>query len=176
VVRGTAQINPYRWTYSVRLLANQIDRATWRNTLMYRFSDDLQLGLEYNPLADDLGIIGNYRLQRETAHRPAVILGTSSDRIGTPFGRAYYATVAKDLTTVNGWRFAPYVGLMWSEFDHKFRVPFGASIPLGKGYSLLPSFDGHAFHTMASYSWKTYSVTGILVRSRDPGFAVTVGF
>lgn len=175
-MRGAGSIAPSRWVYGLRLLSNQIDRATWRNTLMCRLSDDLQLGAEYNPLADDLGVIGNYRVQRETAHRPAVILGTSSDRIGTPFGRAYYATVSKDLSTVNRWRFSPYIGLMWSEFDDRFRIPWGANIPVGKGYALMPTYDGHAFHTMGSYSWDRYSVTGILVRSRDPGFAVTVGF
>lgn len=175
-MRGAGSIAPSKWVYGVRVLSNQIDRATWRNTLMYRFSDDLQLGAEYNPLASDLGVIANYRLQRETRSKPALILGTSSDRIGTPFGRAYYGTLAKDLTTVNGWKFAPYVGLMWSEFDHRFRVPWGANIPLGKGFALLPTFDGHALHTMVSYTWKTCSVTAVMVRSRDPGIAATIGF
>ena len=158
------------------MLSNQIKRATWRNTLMYRVSDDLQLGAEYNPLADDLGVLANFRMLRETAHRPTVILGTSSDRIGTPFGRAYYGMIAKDLSTVNGWKFAPYAGVMWSEFDHRFRYPWGANIPLGRGLALSPTYDGHALHTLVSYGWKTYSVTGVLVRTRDPGIAVTFGF
>lgn len=175
-MRGAGSIAPAKWVYGGRLIANQIDRATWRNTLMYRVSDDLQLGAEYNPLADDLGVLANYRLQRETDHRPALILGTSSDRIGTPFGRAYYGTLAKDLRTVNGWKFAPYVGLMWSEFDHQFRGLWGANIPVRNGFAFQPTYDGHAFHGLAIYSWKTYSVTGLLVRMRDPGFAVTVGF
>jgi hypothetical protein len=175
-VRGAGSIAPSKWVYGLRLIANQIDRATWRNTLMHRVSDDLQLGAEYNPLADDLGVIGNWRMQRETARRPALILGTSSDRIGTPRGRAYYLTLSKDLKPVNGWRFSPYAGLLWSEHDHKFRVPLGASIPVGKGFTLNPTFDGFAFHAMASYAWQRYSFTGILVRTRDPGFAFTVGF
>ena len=34
--------------------------------------------------------------------RPAVILGTSTDRIGTPSGRAIYATASKDLEHLTG--------------------------------------------------------------------------
>ena len=41
-----------------------------------------RFGVEYNPLADDLGPLANYRAIRETLHRPALSFGTSSDRIG----------------------------------------------------------------------------------------------
>ena len=175
-MRGAGAIAPARWAYGLRLLTNQIKRATWRNTLVYRFSDDLQLGAEYNPLADDFGVLANVRLVRETDHRPALVLGTSSDRIGTPFGRAYYATISKDLKTVNGWNFAPYAGLAYSEHDHRFRHPFGARIPLATGWTLTPSFDGVSLHTLVSYAWKNYTVTGVFVRTRDPGVAATIGF
>jgi hypothetical protein len=33
----------------------------------------------------------------ETDRRPALILGTSSDRIGTPDGQSFYATFSKNL-------------------------------------------------------------------------------
>lgn len=175
-MRGAGAIAPARWVYGLRLLSGQIPRATWRNTLMYRASDDLQLGVEYNPLADDTGVLANVRLQRETARRPAVVLGTSSDRIGTPYGRAYYGTVSKDLETVNGWRFAPYAGLSYGEFDHHVRFPFGARIPLGRDVALQPTFDGRNLHMLLSTAWKSTSATLVLVRTRDPGVAFTVGF
>ena len=38
------------------------------------------------------------------------MFGTSSDRIGTPEGQAYYVTLSKDLSTVKDWPIAPYVG------------------------------------------------------------------
>jgi hypothetical protein len=158
------------------LLSDQIDRATWRNTLVYRVNPDLQVGLEYNPLADDLGPLANWRIARESAAGPAVILGTSSDRIGTPEGRAYYLTLAKAMPLRAGRIISPYFGLLWSEYDDRLLFPAGASIPLGPGMSFHPTYDGHAFHLMASYAWDRFSATAILVRVRDPGMAFTVGF
>lgn len=69
-----------------RWIPEQIDRAKWRNTIMYRLHSQLQLGVEYNPLADEVGPLGNALLLFDTNNRPAVMLGTSSDRIGTADG------------------------------------------------------------------------------------------
>jgi hypothetical protein len=160
----------------VRYLSGQIDRARWRNTLVYRVTPDLQAGVEYNPLADDVNPLANWRVVREGPRRPAVTLGTSSDRIGTPKGLAYYATVSKAVPLGSGGWLSPYVGLLWSEHDERLRLPAGIGIPLGRGISLLPTYDGHAFHVMGSYAWERYTLTGILVRGRDPGVALTVGF
>ncbi len=44
---------------------------------------------------------------QETSDRPAVMLGTSSDRIGTPDGQAYFLTVAKDIERWVGLPVAP---------------------------------------------------------------------
>jgi hypothetical protein len=172
VVRGTAQINPYKWTYSVRLLANQIDRATWRNTLMYRINDDFQLGVEYNPLAGDLGPLANWRAVRETKTGPAVIVGTSSDRIGTPHGRSYYVTVSKEVAH----RLSLYCGASYSEFQKRILVPAGVTYRVDDRWSVLVSFDGVAIHPMATYAWDRYSVTLLMVRARDPGINFSVGF
>ena len=64
-----------------------------------------------------MGLLVNWRAVEETASRPMLMLGTSSDRIGTPSGRAYYATLAKDLERHVGLPVAPYVGAAWGEFD-----------------------------------------------------------
>lgn len=170
------QIAPFRWTYGVRYLTGQIDRATWRNTLVYRLNPVFQLGVEYNPLADNVEPLANWRVVTESAARPAVILGVSSDRIGTPEGKAYYATVAKGLALRGGRSLSPYVGLLWSEHDDRLLFPWGAAVALGGGVSLTPTYDGHAFHLMASHSRGRYTFTGLLVRLRDPGVALTVGF
>lgn len=175
-MRGSATIAAYRWTYGVRYLSDQIDRATWRNTLVYRATPDLQLGVEYNPLAGDVNPLLNWRALRETRSLPAVTFGTSSDRIGTPDGLAYYVTFSKALPGPPGRAIAPYVALLWSEHDERLRVPFGASIPLGGGRSLTPLYDGHAFHMLASVTRGRYTFTGLLVRGKDPGLAVTLGF
>lgn len=177
-MRGQSDIAANRWTYGLRLIANQIDRAAWRNTLMHRLTADLQLGVEYNPLAEDVAPLANYRLVRETRRRPAIIVGTSSDRIGTPEGNlGYYVTFSKDLEPLIGLPIAPYVGLQYSEYDRGFNMPLGAAIRLGGPWTLMPTYDGHAFHPMLSYRWGgRYSLTGLLARGRDPGFAFTVGF
>jgi hypothetical protein len=174
-----SDIARHRWTYGLRLLEGQIDRATWRNTLMYRLNRDLQLGVEYNPLAGDVSPLANWRLVRETERRPAVILGTSSDRIGTPEGnQGYYLTFSKDLEPLTGLPVAPYLAVQYSEFDRGINLPLGAAVRLGRDWTLMPTYDGHAFHPMLTYRWRggKYSLTGILVRGRDPGFAFTVGF
>lgn len=156
----------------MRVLSNQIPRATWRNTLVYRVNEDLQVGVEYNPLANDLGLLANWRVMREGPDRPAIILGTSSDRIGTPYGRAYYMTVSKQLTD----EFGVYVGASWSEFEQKILIPAGASVRMSDNWSALFLYDGVNFHPTVSYAWERYSVTFLMVQSRNPGIAFTVGF
>lgn len=178
-MRGMSSIAPYRWTYGVRLLSNQIDRATWRNTLLFRLRDDLQLGIEYNPLAADVAPLANYRAVRETRRRPAVTFGTSSDRIGTPPGnQGYYVTFSKDLEPLTGLPVAPYLAVQYSEFDRGVNFPAGAAIRLGQQWTLMPVYDGVALHPMLSYRWRDgrYSLTGLLVRGKDPGITFTVGF
>lgn len=176
-MRGSGDLLATRFNLGVRYIPHGvIDRARLRTTLLYRLRSDLQVGVEYNPLADDLGPLANYRPVRETRLRPALAFGTSSDRIGTPFGRAYYATMSKDLEPITGLPVAPYVGALWGSFDDEWVAPFGASIRVGRRWTLQPQFDGHAFHALATYSWDRYSVTGILVRGRYPGVAFNVGF
>ena len=144
------------------MIANQIPRATWRNTLVYRLNDDLQVGVEYNPLANDLGLLANWRVLREQDDRPAIILGTSSDRIGTPYGRAYYMTVSKQVSDEVGL----YVGVSWSEYQQKLLFPAGASYRFDDHWATVLMFDGVNFHQTVSYGWDRYSLTFLLVQMR----------
>ena len=102
-----AEENEFKWTYGIRLIANQIDRATWRNTLTYRFHPRFTAGVEYNPLAGKVSPLANLVAITETHTRPALILGTSSDRIGTPSGQSFYATLSKSLKHHTGLPVAP---------------------------------------------------------------------
>ncbi|HVF90492.1 MAG TPA: hypothetical protein VNH22_10525, partial [Blastocatellia bacterium] len=95
---GTENVSSYKWTLGVRALSNQIPRASVRTTLTYRLHPRFSVGVEYNPRADDVGLLANFVAVTESARRPALILGTSSDRIGTPSGRSIYATVSKSLS------------------------------------------------------------------------------
>lgn len=139
---------------------------------MYRVNADLQLGVEYNPLADDVGPLLNWRAVREEDGHPAVILGTSSDRIGTPSGRAFYLTVSKSLAEGVG----IYVGASYSQFEKKVLIPAGVSLQFDERWSSLLVYDGVNFHPMVTYSWDRYGVTLLYANTRYPGFNFSVGF
>ena len=64
-----------KWTFGVRVISNQIDRARWRNTLTYRFHPRLTAGVEYNSLAGKVTPIANFVALTETHRRPAVRRG-----------------------------------------------------------------------------------------------------
>ena len=108
---GAGDETGFKWTLGVRVIANQIDRARWRNTLTYRFHPRLTAGAEYNPLAGKVSPLANFVALTETHRRPALILGTSSDRIGTPSGQSYYATLSKNIKHHTGLPLAPYFGV-----------------------------------------------------------------
>jgi len=173
VVRGAASISDRRWTYTTRVVPGiEVDRAKWRNTLVYRLNNDLQVGVEYNPLDQDLGLLANWRIVREGEHNPAVIVGTSSDRIGTPDGRAYYVTVSKEIADDLG----VYVGAMYGEFEDKIRIPAGVSYRFDDRWSALLAYDGVNAHPMVTYGWDRYNVTFLMVGSKYPGLSLGVGF
>jgi hypothetical protein len=127
-------------------------RPRWRTTLTGRVTPRFQLGVEYNALAPEgkANPVGNLFLQTETETRPGIIAGFSSDRIGTPTGMAYFVTAQKQLGGARG-RFAPYVGLSYSEWGRELLVPFGTSVALRNDLVLVPMFDGKHGHTTLSY-------------------------
>jgi hypothetical protein len=175
VVRGTANAIAYPWTLSQRYLADQIDRATLRTTLIRRLSPDLALGIEYNPLVTEIGPLVNYRLTRETARRPSLMAGTSSDRIGTPTGRAYYVTASKSMK-LGSRALGPYVGLLWSTYEDRLLVPAGLNVPLTGRWSGQLQYDGRHTHLLASYSRGRYTLGLLAVELKEPGMMVSVGF
>lgn len=133
---------------------------------------DLQLGVEYNPLGDDVGLLANWRILRESKSTPAVMVGTSSDRIGTPRGRAYYMTVSKEVADDLG----VYVGVMYGEHENKIRIPAGVSYRFDDNWSALFAYDGVNGHPMVTYSWDRYNLTFLMVGSKYPGLSFGVGF
>ena len=175
MVRGTATAIAHEWTLSQRYLTDQIDRATWRTTLIRRLSPDLSVGLEYNAMVGEVGPLVNYRLTTESARGPSLMAGTSSDRIGTPSGRAYYLTASKSVK-VGGRAIGPYVGLLWSTHDDQLLVPMGLNVPLSNRWSSQLQYDGRHTHLLASYTRGPYTLGLLAVRLRDPGVMMSVGF
>jgi hypothetical protein len=163
-----------KWVASLRYVDTALPRPRWRATANYRVHPGLQLGVEYNPVADEVGPLVTCFLLTETERRPAAFVGTSSDRIGSPAGtQAYYLTVAKYLPRM---RTSPYVSLNWSGWEEAFNVPFGANVELGSGFSVQPMYDGHRSHLLGTWANERYSATLVWAWYERVGAAVSVGF
>jgi len=174
-VSGVEQNND-KWTYGVRLIANQIDRATWRNTLTYRFHPRFTAGIEYNPLAGKVSPLANVVAITETHLRPALILGTSSDRIGTPYGQSFYATFSKSLKHFTGLPVAPYVGVAYGTFDDRARAIGGLNITFDDNWSSTILFDGVRVHPLVNYTSGRHQFGVIFERGRNPGASYSISF
>ena len=171
-----AGVNDFKWTYGVRVIANQIDRAKWRNTLTYRFHPRFTAGIEYNPLAKKVSPLANLVAITETHKRPALIFGTSSDRIGTPSGQSFYATLSKNLKHHTGLPVAPYVGVAYGTFDDRARAIGGLNINFGERWSSTILFDGVRVHPLLNYTYKRHQFGFILERGRNPGGSYSISF
>ena len=170
-----------RWVFGARLIDDDIgvDRARQRFTLVYRFTDAFQAGVEWNPLADDVGLLANWRVFEETAKRPALIVGTSSDRIGTTDGRSIYATLSKSLQRELGLPLAPYAGVVFGGQDDAFDAIGGLHVSYGKGFESLHFYDGHNLHHVVTKSFGRHAA-GLLLAEQDDehflGVSYTVSF
>lgn len=173
---GTETADTDKWTYGVRVIANQIDRATWRNTLTYRLHPRLTAGVEYNPLAGKVSPLANVVALTETHKRPALILGTSSDRIGTPYGQSFYATFSKNLKHSTGLPLAPYLGIAYGTFEDRFRVIGGLNINLARRWSSTILFDGVRVHPLLNYTRGRHQFGVIFERGRNPGASYSITF
>ncbi|MDQ3804872.1 MAG: hypothetical protein M3416_13710 [Acidobacteriota bacterium] len=173
---GAGEETDQRWTFGVRVISNQIDRARWRNTLTYRFHPRLTAGVEYNPLAGKVSPLANVVALTETHRRPAVILGTSSDRIGTPSGQSFYATASKNLKHATGLPLAPYVGLAYGTFEDRLRPIGGLNVLLDERWSSTIIFDGVRVHPLLNFTHGRHAFSLILERGRRPGASYSVSF
>jgi hypothetical protein len=175
-VSGAANDNKQRWTLGVRLLTNQIPRAAVRTTLTYRFHPRLQLGIEYNPRAREVAPLANFLVLTETNRRPALMLGTSTDRIGTPSGQSFFATFSKNLRRETGWPISPYVGVAFGTYDHRVRPIGGLSVSLNRNFSILATYNGVNVHPLLIFSHERHALSLIMVKGRDPGMSYSVTF
>lgn len=120
--------------------------------------------------------LANVVLVGETNRRPALIAGTSSDRIGTPSGQSFYLTVSKDLRRELGIPVAPYVGVAYGTYEDRARAIAGLNVDFGRGFSSLTIYDGVRVHPTLSYSHGRHGLSLILAQARHPGFSYNVRF
>ena len=151
-----------------------------RTTIAYRFAPRFTAGIEYNPLADDVGPIANWLAVTETDRRPAVIVGTSSDRIGTPSGRAYYATASKDLEEAIGLPIAPYAGVSYGTFDDEAVAIGGVLIRWSERWSSTHMWDGYNLHHLVEVALDHGQTVGLVLvhldGEYDLGVTYSIGF
>jgi hypothetical protein len=175
-VSGAENTSPEKWTFGVRYLSDQIPRASVRTTLTYRVHPRLSIGIEYNPRADDVHPLANWVAITETERRPAVILGTSSDRIGTPSGQTFYATLSKNLEREIMLPVAPYVGVAYSTYEGRFLPIAGLNINFRDNLASQIIFDGVKVHPSLSYTRGRHAFTFLLAQAKNPGVSYSISF
>lgn len=157
-----------------RWVDTDLPRPRWRSTANVRVHPRLQLGVEWNPGADEVGPLATLFLLTEHERQPSVFVGTSSDRIGSPAGtQAYFLTVAKQFPALH---MAPYVTAHYSEWSERVLVPFGAHVDLTHGFSAQPMYDGHRTHLLGTWANERVSATVIWAWLERAGVAFSVGF
>lgn len=160
----------------MRWIPDQIERAEQRTTLTYRIVPRFSLGVEYNPRVDEVGPLASLVAVTETERRPALILGTSSDRIGTPEGQAYFVTLSKDLENLTGLPLAPYVGLAYGTFDDRLRGVGGLRARIGAGFSSTVIWDGKEAHPTVEYRLGPHAFSFLWIAMEDAGVSYSVVF
>ena len=167
-----------RWTLGGRVIPGAVRRAQLRTTLSYRIAPRLQAGVEINPRSTEekANPLVNWLALPETRNRPAVIVGTSSDRIGTPSGQSFYATASKNLRRETHLPIAPYFGLAYGTYENRFRPIGGFNIGFTERLTSLIVFDGVHVHPLLNFSFNRHVFSFLLVRGRDPGVSYSIAF
>jgi hypothetical protein len=111
---------------------------------------------------------------QETARRPALIVGTSTDRIGTPSGHAYYATFSKTLKPFVHLPIAPYAGAAYGTYNDRLRFIGGVNIAVTDSLSALVTYNGEHYNSILSLSRGRYTGSLLFVSGGNIGAAWNV--
>jgi hypothetical protein len=123
-----------------------------------------------------VGLLANFVAVTETKRRPAIIIGTSSDRIGTPSGRSFYATVSKSLAGEVKLPIAPYAGVAYSTYEDRFLPIGGLNINWRENLSSLVVFDGVKVHPTINFIHGRHVFTFLLAQGKNPGVSYSISF
>lgn len=167
-----------RFTFSTRVIPGSVRRAQLRTTLTYRLTPRLQAGIEVNPRSTEekANPLVNWLAIPETANTPALIVGTSSDRIGTPGGQSFYATASKNLKRETRLPIAPYFGVAYGTYQDRLRYIGGLNIGFTEHSGALVIFDGVHVHPLLNFSYRQHVFSFILVRGKEPGLSYSISF
>jgi len=174
----------------VRWLPNaDVDRARTRVVGAWRATRRLSLALEFNPGEDELLPNFNYSPSLPSEHIPGIglVSGTSSDRIGTPSGRSWFASLSLD---PRAWGLdipiSGYAGMAYGTWANDTRAIGGVRWAVMDRLSATLQFDGEQLHAVTSYALgplgpghATWSVDLLLVEidgSRSAGLTLSTRF
>jgi hypothetical protein len=134
--------------------------------------------VEVNPRSTEEKInpLVNWLALPEAKNTPAVIVGTSSDRIGTPSGQSFYATASKNLKRETKLPIAPYFGLAYGTYEDRFRPIGGLNVGFTENLSALVVFDGVHVHPLLNFSWQRHAFSFLLVRGGQAGVSYSISF
>lgn len=133
-------------------------------------------GVEYNPRVGQWSPLANWLAVPETRNRPAMMVGTSSDRIGTPSGQSFYATASKSLRRELRLPIAPYFGFAYGTYEDRLRPIGGLNIGFTEQITSLVIFDGVHVHPTLNFAHGRHVTSFILVRGRHPGLSYSISF
>ena len=177
---GAENASEDKWAFGMRVIPGAVPRASVRTTLTYRLHPRLTAGVEVNPRADNAGgkasPLLNWLAAPEAGRRPALILGTSSDRIGTPDGQSFYATFSKNLKPETGLPVAPYAGVAYGTYEHRWLPLAGLNVYFTKKLSSLVIYDGVRVHPMLNYTHGRHVFSFLLAFANKPGFSYSISF
>ena len=175
---GVEGSNKNRFAFSARFVPGGVRRAQVRTTMTYRLTPRLQAGIEVNPRSTEERVnpLANWLAVPERSNRPAVIIGTSSDRIGTPGGQSFYATASKNLKRETKLPIAPYFGVAYGTYQDRLRYIGGVNIGFTEEFGALVIFDGVHVHPVLNFSYKRNVFSFLLVRGKEPGLSYSISF
>ena len=175
---GAEGSNENRFTFGSRVIPGAVRRAQARTTLTYRLAPRLQAGIEVNPRSTEekANPLVNWLAVPETGNTPAIIFGTSSDRIGTPGGQSFYATASKNLKRETKLPIAPYFGVAYGTYQDRLRYIGGFNIGFTEQIGSLVIFDGVHVHPLLNFSYRRHVFSFILVRGKEPGISYSISF
>ncbi|UCF68880.1 MAG: hypothetical protein JSV80_06220 [Acidobacteriota bacterium] len=153
-----------------------VQRARQRYVFNYRVLPTLTLGVEWNPGADEVGPLVNWVALTETDARPALMFGTSSDRIGTPEGRAYFATVSKALGRISSGPLAGYVGLSHGTYEDETLPIGGLTLGFTEDLGVRLIHDGEALHLALEATLGRHDIGLLFIDGEHPGVTWSVMF
>lgn len=175
---GAETSDDNRFTFSARAIPGAGRRAQVRSTLTCRITPRLQAGIEVNPRStrEWANPLVNWLAIPEGPRTPALIVGTSSDYIGSPGGQSFFATASKNLERETGIPIAPYLGLAYGTYRDRLRVIGGFNLELTTTLNAMAIFDGIRVHPLVNFSYRQHVFSFLLVGGRQPGLSYSISF